>query len=47
MAAELDVMANWATDGYVNNGIPRGQYEIPGMLPTHDPSLFGYIMLLQ
>ncbi len=30
MAPDINMMANWSTEGYANNGVPRGDYEIPG-----------------
>lgn len=31
MAPDINSMANWATDGYANNQVPRKEeYEIPG-----------------
>jgi hypothetical protein len=30
MAPDINAMAEWATDGYANNGVPRADYEIPG-----------------
>lgn len=31
MAPDINAMANWATDGYANNQVPRKEeYEIPG-----------------
>ncbi|KEF61926.1 uncharacterized protein A1O9_03498 [Exophiala aquamarina CBS 119918] len=32
MAPDINAMANWATDGYANNQVPRKEeYEIPGL----------------
>lgn len=31
MAPDINAMANWATDGYASNQVPRKEeYEIPG-----------------
>lgn len=39
-------MADWVTDGYADNGVPRGHYEIPGMLVRESHLSLLYAMLV-
>ncbi|KAL6242616.1 hypothetical protein RBB50_010262 [Rhinocladiella similis] len=32
MAPDINMLASWSTDGYSNNGVPRGDYEIPDVV---------------
>lgn len=43
MAPDINTMAEWATDGYANNGVPRADYEIPG--ECHTLSLCSLLLL--
>ncbi|KAK4940114.1 hypothetical protein LTR10_019743 [Elasticomyces elasticus] len=36
MAPDINTMADWATEGYANNGVPRAEYEIPDIV-LHGP----------